>query len=186
MVIRNQYLSMQSREALFDIALVVYRVGSSGRESKANHPQTLIPLMIMEINLGSPQDASVAAPFHFSFHRCNDVPRVCLSFRLSSPLAPLALSPLFRRSFSRVHRLVCTHVLADRRRLSLSLPPPITSPRPSLLSSPFSILFHLRLAPPRPSGRANLFSTNRFSLPRSLFRVLLTCQSCAFDEYVQR
>lgn len=180
---------MQSREALFDIALVVYRVGSSGRESKANHPQTLIPLMIMEINLGSPQDASVAAPFHFSFHRCNDVPRVYLSFRLSSPLAPLALSPLFRRSFSRVHRLVCTHVLADRRRLSLSLSPSshhLSSSFSSLLSSPFSILFHLRLAPPRPSGRANLFSTNRFSLPRSLFRVLLTCQSCAFDEYVQR
>lgn len=129
---------MQSREALFDIALVVYRVGSSGRESKANHPQTLIPLMIMEINLGSPQDASVAAPFHFSFHRCNDVPRVCLSFRLSSPLAPLALSPLFRRSFSRVHRLVCTHVLADRRRLSLSL-----SPSSHHLSSSFSSLLPL-------------------------------------------
>lgn len=127
---------MQSREALFDIALVVYRVGSSGRESKANHPQTLIPLMIMEINLGSPQDASVAAPFHFSFHRCNDVPRVCLSFRLSSPLAPLALSPLFRRSFSRVHRLVCTHVLADRRRLSFS-------PSSHHLSSSFSSLLPL-------------------------------------------
>lgn len=144
---------MQSREALFDIALVVYRVGSSGRESKANHPQTLIPLMIMEINLGSPQDASVAAPFHFSFHRCNDVPRVYLSFRLSSPLAPLALSPLFRRSFSRVHRLVCTHVLADRRRLSLSLPPSITSLRPSLLFSPPPSRFFFIFASPRLARR---------------------------------
>lgn len=115
---------MESREALFDIPFVVYRVGSSGRESKANHPQTLIPLMIMEINLGSPQHASVAAPFHFSFHRCNDVPRVCvcvcLSFRLSRSflLAPLAFSSLFlTRPPPRMH----AHVLADRCSLSLSL-----------------------------------------------------------------
>lgn len=133
MVIRNQYLSMQSREALFDIALVVYRVGSSGRESKANHPQTLIPLMIMEINLGSPQDASVAAPFHFSFHRCNDVPRVCLSFRLSSPLAPLALSSLFlTRPPPRMH--------ARARRSSSSLS---FSPSSHRLSSSFSSLLPL-------------------------------------------
>lgn len=84
----------------------------------------------MEINLGSPQDASVAAPFHFSFHRCNDVPRACvcacLSFRLSLsfllllPPSRLSLffSSLFRRSFSRVHRLVCTRTCSP---ISLSL-----------------------------------------------------------------
>lgn len=183
---------MESREALFDIPFVVYRVGSSGRESKANHPQTLIPLMIMEINLGSPQHASVAAPFHFSFHRCNDVPRVCvcvcLSFRLSRSflLAPLAFSSLFlTRPPPRMH----AHVLADRCSLSLSLS------RALCLLLHFQPLFVLLFSPLPPSRFFFIFASprlarsgraNRFSLPRSLFRVLLTCQSCAFDEYVER
>lgn len=144
---------MQSREALFDIALVVYRVGSSGRESKANHPQTLISLMIMEINLGSPQDASVAAPFHFSFHRCNDVPRVCLSFRLSSPLAPLALSPLFRRSF-----VALSHASTASYARTCS-PIAVVSLFLSLLPSPLLVL----LFSPPPSRFFFIFASPRLA-----------------------
>lgn len=135
-MIRNQYLSMQSREALFDIALVVYRVGSSGRESKANHPQTLIPLMIMEINLGSPQDASVAAPFHFSFHRCNDVPRVCLFPSLLPPRAPRAFAALSSLFLTRPPPRM--HARARRSPSSLSF-----SPSSHHLSSSFSSLLPL-------------------------------------------
>lgn len=172
--------SLEKRYSIFH--RVVYRVGSSeGRESKANHPQTLIPLMIMEINLGSPQDASVAAPFHFSFHRCNDVPRVCLSSRLSFLLSPLS-SLFLTRPPPRMH----THVLADRCRLSLSL---CLLPSPLFLLLLFSLpsLLDSFSSSPRlaRSGRASLFSTAA-SPPRSLFRVLLTRQSCAFDEYVER
>lgn len=142
--------SLEKRYSIFH--RVVYRVGSSeGRESKANHPQTLIPLMIMEINLGSPQDASVAAPFHFSFHRCNDVPRVCLSSRLSFLLSPLS-SLFLTRPPPRMH----THVLADRCRLSRSaFFHHLCSSSSSSLSPPFSILFHLRLASPVRVARAS-------------------------------
>lgn len=133
--------------------------------------------MIMEINLGSPQHASVAAPFHFSFHRCNDVPRVCVCVSLSVSPAPSSSRPShFRRSFSRVHRLVCTRtcspiaVLFLSLSLSRALPssPFPTFVRPSLFSSPpFSVLFHLRLASPRPLGSRQPLLSTTLALPRS-------------------
>lgn len=168
---------MESREALFDIPFVVYRVGSSGRESKANHPQTLIPLMIMEINLGSPQHASVAAPFHFSFHRCNDVPRVCVCVSLfpSLPLLPpraprifVALSHASTASYARARarRSLFSFSLSLSRALPSSPFP--TFVRPSLFSSPpFSVLFHLRLASPRPLGSRQPLLSTTLALPRS-------------------
>lgn len=173
--------SLEKRYSIFH--RVVYRVGSSeGRESKANHPQTLIPLMIMEINLGSPQDASVAAPFHFSFHRCNDVPRVCLSSRLSFLLSPLSSLFLTRPPPSYAH----ARARRSLSSLSLSL---CLLPSPLFLLLLFSLpsLLDSFSSSPRlaRSGRASLFSTAA-SPPRSLFRVLLTRQSCAFDEYVER
>lgn len=158
--------SLEKRYSIFH--RVVYRVGSSeGRESKANHPQTLIPLMIMEINLGSPQDASVAAPFHFSFHRCNDVPRVCLSSRLSFLLSPLSSLFLTRPPPSYAH----ARARRSLSSLSLALPSSITFVPPPPLLSPLPSRFFFIFASPRPFGSREPLLYRRFSttlaLPRS-------------------
>lgn len=109
--------------------------------------------MIMEINLGSPQDASVGIPFHLSFHRCDDV--------APCPYARCCWCVFKRRSFSRVP-VLHTHARASLHSPCYSVFSPPTIPR--LL---FSRLLVLIFVPHACSARAPLPRRSSSVLPRS-------------------
>lgn len=140
-----------------------------------NNPQKPIRLMIMKINLSSPQHASVVAPFHFSFHRYDDVAS-CLFFRFPPSLLLMRVeSSVFLTHVQ--YTLVCT-----RTCYSADCTPPLhLLPRPvffhlrfsSFPSSSSSFLsscqFFFIFASPRPFGSCSLHRrrSSTLALPRS-------------------